>query len=110
MRATKIGVVVNTNDPETAWNALRFGNTALLSKHQVKVFLLGKGVEVQGLQDQKFDVRGQIEAVWKNGGVVMACGTYLRLRGMGGTEVCPVSTMSDLLRMVEESDRIVTFG
>jgi len=106
----KIGVVVNTSDPETAWNAVRFGATALLAKHEVKVFLLGKGVEIQNLRDEKFDVQGQIDAFWKKGGVVLACGTCLRLRGMGGTEVCPMSTMSDLLKMVEEADRVVTFG
>lgn len=106
----KIGVVVNTNDPETAWNALRFGTTALQSNHQVKIFLLGKGVEVQTLRDEKLDVKGQIDAFWKKGGVVMACGTCLRLRGMGESEICPISTMNDLLKMVGESDKVVTFG
>jgi hypothetical protein len=25
----KLGIIINTDDPETAWNALRLGNTAL---------------------------------------------------------------------------------
>jgi len=28
----KIGIVVNSNDSETVWNALRFGNFALVLK------------------------------------------------------------------------------
>lgn len=43
----KIGVILNTNDAETCWNCLRFGNKALKKDHIVKIFLLGKGVEIE---------------------------------------------------------------
>jgi uncharacterized protein involved in oxidation of intracellular sulfur len=36
----KIGIIINTNEPETVWNAFRFGVTSLLMEHEVKVFLL----------------------------------------------------------------------
>lgn len=42
----KLGIILNTNNPETAWNALRLGNEALSSGNTVGVFLLGSGVEV----------------------------------------------------------------
>ncbi len=42
----KIGIVLSTAEPEVAWNAFRFGVTALSSKHEVKVFLMNKGVEI----------------------------------------------------------------
>ena len=42
-----IGIILNTNDPETSWNCFRFGNEALAKNHAVKIFLLGKGVEVE---------------------------------------------------------------
>jgi len=29
----KLGIIVNTNDPESAWNALRLGNEALGGNH-----------------------------------------------------------------------------
>ncbi len=42
----KLGIIVNTNDPESAWNALRLGNEALTAGNDVRVFLLGSGVEM----------------------------------------------------------------
>jgi len=43
----KISIILNTNEPETVWNAFRFGNEALSKNHTVKMFLLGKGVEIE---------------------------------------------------------------
>jgi len=43
----KIGIVIGTNEAEVVWNAFRFGNTSLKSNHEVKVFLINKGVEIE---------------------------------------------------------------
>ena len=40
----KIGIILETNDPEKAWNAIRFANTALTKQHEVRLFLMGAGV------------------------------------------------------------------
>lgn len=56
----KIGIVINSNDPETVWNAFRFGTTSLLGGHEVKVFLLGGGVESENIESEKFNVKEQI--------------------------------------------------
>jgi len=106
----KIGVILATNEPETAWNAFRFGVTALSSGHKVKVFLTGKGVEVQDIHDEKFNVVEQIEKFTSAGGLMLACGTCLKSRNKEGTETCPLSTMKDMLKLVEESDKVLTFG
>jgi len=37
----KFGIIINTNEPETVWNAFRFGTTSLLMEHEVKVFSPG---------------------------------------------------------------------
>jgi uncharacterized protein involved in oxidation of intracellular sulfur len=42
----KIGLIISNTDPELVWNALRFAITAILEGHQVKIFLLGAGVEI----------------------------------------------------------------
>ncbi len=34
----KFGIIINTNDPETVWNAFRFGVTSLLMEHEVTKF------------------------------------------------------------------------
>jgi uncharacterized protein involved in oxidation of intracellular sulfur len=44
------------------------------------------------------------------GGVALSCGTCLRIRQMDAGAICPMSTMDDLVRLTEESDRVLTFG
>ena len=107
----KIGIILNTNDSENCLNCFRFGVEAIGKKHSVKVFLLGKGVEVESVKDTKFPLlEGSIKKFIKNSGVILACGTCLKLRGKEEISICPVSAMDDMLKIVEESDKIVTFG
>jgi uncharacterized protein involved in oxidation of intracellular sulfur len=105
----KIGIVIYSNDPETVWNAFRFGTFALKAGDRVKVFLLAKGVECESLDTDKFQVSEQMRFFTENGGKILACGTCLKIRQSEGSEMCPLSTMKDLHQMVEESDRVVTF-
>ena len=107
----KIGVILNTNDAETCWNCFRFGNEALTNAHSVKIFLLGKGVEVENVKDDKFPLlEGSIKNFLKSHGIVLACGTCLKMRQKEESGICPVSTMKELLHLVEESDKVLTFG
>jgi uncharacterized protein involved in oxidation of intracellular sulfur len=105
----KLGLILSTDDPETAFNALRLANFSKAQGDEVTVFLLGKGVELDQIKSAKFEVRGQAEALLTAGGRIAACGTCLRLRGMEGSEVCPLSTMKDLYELLRESDRVVSF-
>ena len=105
----KLGLVLSNNDPETAFNALRLANFSVAQGDAVTLFLLGKGVELDQIGSDKFDVRGQAEALLKAGGRIAACGTCLRLRAKEGSEVCPLSTMKDLYELLRESDRVVSF-
>jgi sulfur relay (sulfurtransferase) complex TusBCD TusD component (DsrE family) len=105
----KIGVVIYSNDPETVWNAFRFGNFALKEKDQVKVFLLGKGVECESIDTEQFNVTEQIHSFLNTGGQILACGTCLKIRQLESSERCPLSTMKDLYEIVKESEKIVTF-
>lgn len=104
----KIGIIISTTDPETVWNALRFANTAILEDHQAKLFLLGKGVEIENIKDEKFNVADQLDKLKQLGGTMLACGTCIKSRNMQ-FEVCPISTMKDMLKLVTESDRVLTF-
>lgn len=107
---SKIGVCINTNDPETAWNAMRFALTALVEgEHEVKVFLMGAGVEIEGIQHPKFNPSKVIKDFQENGGKFMICGACLDVRDKK-SGLCPKNVMGDFLRLVEESDKIVTFG
>ncbi|MEY7851133.1 DsrE family protein [Natrarchaeobius sp. A-rgal3] len=105
-----IGIVLETADPERAWNAFRFGITALEDGHEVSVFLLGEGVEAEEITDDEFDVRDRMAAFVDAGGDLEACGTCLELRNSEESEFCPMSTMTDLLEVVTSSDRVLTVG
>jgi uncharacterized protein involved in oxidation of intracellular sulfur len=105
----KLGIIIYSTDAETIWNAFRLGNFALKAGDQVKVFLLAKGVECESLSSEKFDVVGQMKALIEHGGQILACGTCLKMRNSGGTELCPLSTMKDLYELVKDSDKVVSF-
>lgn len=106
----KIGIIINTSEPETVWNAFRFGTTSLLNDHEVKIFLLGKGVELEKIESEKFKIQEHIQHYIENKGKIYACGSCLKLRQMQGSEICPVSTIHDMLDIVEESDKVLVFG
>jgi uncharacterized protein involved in oxidation of intracellular sulfur len=56
----KIGIVLSTSEPETVFNVLRLGNYTLTQGDTVRIFLLGKGVELDKIQDNRFNVRQQV--------------------------------------------------
>ncbi len=105
----KFGIIVNTNDPETAWNALRLGNEALAGGNETTMFLLGSGVEVENIKDKTFNVAGVLKKFLNSDGKLLACGTCLELRHQEAS-VCPISTMSQLVEMIADSDKVVTLG
>jgi len=105
----KLGVVISTNDAETVWNALRLANFSRGKGDEVRVFLIGKGVEYQRTSDVKFDSVGEAKMFIQAGGRIMACGTCMKIRQEEGSEICPISTLKDLYELVGESDKIVTF-
>ena len=105
----KLGIILNTNDPETAWNVLRLGNEALAGGHETSMFLLGSGVELENIKNDKFNVPGALDKFLNHEGRLLACGTCLESRHQE-TGICPVSTMAQLVGIIAESDKLVTFG
>ena len=108
-KSLKLGIVITSVDPETVFNVFRLANYSADNGDAVSVFLLGKGVELDKIQDAKFDVQGHARTFLGKGGKIMACGTCLGLRNSNGSELCPVSTLGDLYALVRDSDRVVTF-
>ena len=105
----RLGIILETKEPEKAWNAFRFALTSKKQGHDVKVFLMGEAVECEGLRHDNYDVAGELRAFDEAGGEILACGTCLKSRRMDGTEACPISTMIDCVKMVEWAERVVTF-
>jgi len=105
----KLGIIISQTDPETVWNAFRFGNFSMNKGHGVKTFLIGKGVECVEIVHKEYNVIEEINKYVDNHGQIFACGTCLVSRNKEGSPICPMSTMNDLMELVEESDKIVSF-
>ena len=107
----KIGIIISTNDTETIFNAFRLANYCLVHEEKVKIFLIGKGVESEEIShnQDKFNLKYELERFIKEGGQILSCGSCFIIRGSSGTELCPLSTMNDLYKIIKESDRIITF-
>ena len=107
----RLGIILQSNKPEHAWNTFRLGITALKASHQVEIFLMNEGSELDTILDSEhFDISAKVAEFKKLKGEIYACGTCLEIRGKNENKVCPVSTMFDLLKMVESSDKVLVFG
>src|SRR3990170_3541572 len=107
----KLGIILQSNNPEHVWNTFRLGITSLKAGHAVEVFLLSEGSELDTIADTKnFDISVKISEFKELKGDIYACGTCLKVRGKEESKVCPISTMSDLLKMIETSDKVLVFG
>ena len=104
----KLGMIITQTDAETVFNALRLALYSLEQGDEVRVFLSGRGVEIDRIEDPKFDVKTQAQRVLDAGGQFLACGACLKLRNSQGSEVCPLSTLKDHYEIVRDSDRLVT--
>ena len=72
--------------------------------------MLGKGVEIENMKDDKFPLlEGSIKKFMKSNGIILACGACLKIR-QKDISLYPVSAMGDMLKIVEDSDKILTFG
>tara|TARA_B100000315_G_C14458711_1_gene532708 strand:- start:558 stop:884 length:327 start_codon:yes stop_codon:yes gene_type:complete len=105
----QLGIIINTNDLETAWNGLRLGIETLARGNEVNMFLLGSGVEIENIKNKTFDINGALKKFLGSGGNILACGTCLKLRHQEAG-ICSVSTMVELAEMISDSDKVVTFG
>jgi len=105
----KIGIILETSEPEKAWNAFRFAVTAKMQEHDVKLFLMGEAVECEGLVHEKYNVDEQLKLFVDAGGEILACGSCLKSRKLDSTESCPMATMLDCVDLVAWADKTVTF-
>ena len=106
----KLGIILQSNNPEHVWNTFRLGITALKAGTEAEIFLMSEGSELEDIRDtEDFDISAKISEFKALKGGLYACGSCLKVRGKEGSNVCPVSTMTDLLAMVERSDKVLVF-
>jgi len=106
----KIGIIISQTNPETVWNAFRLANFSIKQSDEVKIFLIGEGVEYENGSSEKFNIQEQAkEFMASDKAKILACGTCLKLRNQEATNTCPISTMKDLYELIQASDKILTF-
>jgi sulfur relay (sulfurtransferase) complex TusBCD TusD component (DsrE family) len=103
----RLGIIITQTDPETVFNALRLALYSLKQGDEVRIFLSGRGVEIDQTEDPTFNVKGQAQKFLEAGGHFLACGACLKLRDSEGSEVCPLSTLKDQYEIVRDSDRVI---
>ena len=74
----------------------------------MKIFLSGRGVEIDRIADAKFDVKKLAREVLDAGGKFLACGTCLKLRESEGSEICSLSTIKDHYEIIRDADKVMT--
>ena len=65
-------LVVNCNNPELKWNAVRFGNVLLNEGDDVTIFLNGPGVTLYDGDSEAFPIREQVKTFCLSEGVIGA--------------------------------------
>ena len=106
----KIAIIITTTNLETNWNALRLANFSLEQNDEVKIFLMGEGVDYEKTTSEKFNIQEQLEKFLKSDKAqILACGTCIKARNREGSASCPISTMKDLYDIIKESDKVITF-
>ena len=106
---TSIGMVIYSNDTETVWNALRLANYSKNQGDTVRIFLLGKGVELDNLVKPDKDLKEQADKFLDNGGTILGCGTSLSSRNNKEPQVCKFSSLADLYEIVRKNKIVLTF-
>src|SRR3989338_5187475 len=102
----KLGIILQSNKPEHVWNTFRLGITALKEGHIVQINLMNEGVEAEDIPDTvQFDISKKIQEFKDLKGVLLACETCLKVRSKSESKVCPIATMTDLVKMIDESDK-----
>ena len=104
----KLGIIITQTDPETVFNTLRLALFSLEQGDEVRIFLSGRGVEIDRIEDSKFHVKELAQKVLDTGGQFQACGACLKLRDSNGSEICPLSTLKDHYEIVRDSDKLIT--
>lgn len=103
-----IGVMLQSVDPQKAFDCFRFGNAALANGHQVEVFLMGDAVKFEEIESETYDVFGQAAEFTQNGGRIAACGKCLQRHSVE-CELAPLSNMKEFLDIISRADKMLTF-
>ena len=101
-----IDVILTTETHEDHFNGARLDVVPWRKLRREKT---ARVFSSENINEEAFDVASAVERFLDSGGRLLACGTCLELRHQEAG-VCPISTMSELVEMITESDKVVTLG
>ncbi len=101
-------IIITSVDPELIFNGFRLANHSLGKSDEVEIFLMAKAVEVESIQDERFDLKDQIRKFLLAGGKVSACGNCLQLRRLGPSEMFQTGNLDGLYETIKRSDKTIT--
>src|SRR3989344_9399089 len=106
----KLGIILQSNNPEHIWNTLRLVIASLKTGNSVQIFLFSEGVEIEDIKDtEQFGISNKLQEFKELKGIILACETCLQVRSKSESKICPVTTMKDLVKMIEDSDKVLVF-
>jgi uncharacterized protein involved in oxidation of intracellular sulfur len=105
----QIGILINSSDDETVWNALRFGIFALEKGDTVTAFFLGKGVPASQKSAAPYNIPQQVQHFIGAAGKVYISRTGLHMHHLNASPQIIVAEMDTLYDLIEASEKIVTF-
>ena len=77
---------------------------------EVRIFILGEGVEYSKFSTDKFNIMQQVDDFLQSDkGKIIACGTCMDIRHQQNSKSCPIGGMEDLYSLIVTSDKVLTF-
>lgn len=106
----KFAIILQSNTQERVWNTFRFGIFSLKAGHTIEIFLLNEGADLDSIADtDAFDISAMVAKFKEMGGTVSACRTCMVARGKEESKVCDISSMPNMLKLVENADKVLVF-
>lgn len=107
-KPTTIGIILSTNDVETIWNVMRFANYSIEWGNKVEIFLLGKGVEIEGLTETNKDIQEQVEKYLDLDGTIYGCQVCFQSRKKTN-KICKLGCIQDMYEVVKKNKVVLSF-
>ncbi len=107
----KIGILISSGDPETLWNAFRFGVLCLNMdyENEVTIFLNAHATAYEEANSEKFNIKELAKSFILGGGKIMGCQKSMGVRGLESNEVCQKGGQKDLYELMVKSNKFICF-
>ena len=107
-----LGVIIFSDDVETAWNAIRLANYSQAQGDMVVIFVTGKGLDAFMLtQDEAemYHIQSLSREFIVGGGAIYICATCAKVRGTDDVRYCTITSIADMYQIIKRSKKVISF-